>query len=78
MMGWRAMEKEIVYGFWSNNAITKFDSLFTGTGTIVSTGLSSPADIFYNVLGDTLGIPNSGNANNVVFVAFGAQQHLNG
>ncbi|MBL0050619.1 MAG: T9SS type A sorting domain-containing protein [Bacteroidetes bacterium] len=62
---------------WSNNAITKFDSLFTGTGTIVSTGLSSPADIFYNVLGDTLGIPNSGNANNVVFVAFGATT-LNG
>lgn len=57
---------------WSNNAITKFDSLFTGTGTIVTTGLTNPADIFYNAAGDTLGIPNSGSANNVVFVAFGA------
>jgi len=31
------------------------------------TGLSSPADIDINAAGDSIGIPNSGSANNVVF-----------
>lgn len=55
---------------WSNNTVTRFDSLFSGTGTVVAAGLKNPADIFYNIVGDTLAIPNSGSANNVVFVGF--------
>ena len=56
---------------WSNNAISKFNSDFSGNSTVVVDNMSSPADIYYNRATDTLAIPNSGN-NTVVFVSFGA------
>lgn len=54
---------------WSNNAISKFNSDFSGGSTVVVPNMSSPADIYYNRTTDTLAIPNSGN-NTVVFVGF--------
>ena len=56
---------------WSNNAISKFNSDFSGSSTVVVPNMSSPADIYYNRATDTLAIPNSGN-NTIVFVGFGA------
>lgn len=52
---------------WGGNALRKFDPSFSAAPTSVMTGLSSPADIDINAAGDSIGIPNSGNANNVVF-----------
>jgi hypothetical protein len=40
-------------------------------------GLSSPADIFYNVLTDTLGVPNSGSGNNTTYYYFGTTTSVN-
>ena len=45
---------------WNLNGVSKFNNTFTGGPTTVITGLNSPADIFYNTLTDTLGVPNSG------------------
>ena len=56
---------------WSLNGISRFNNTFTGGPTTVVTGLSSPADIFYNVLSDTLGVPNSGSGNNTTYHYFG-------
>jgi hypothetical protein len=56
---------------WGGNKITRYNSTF-GSPTIVVTGLSSPADIFYNVLTDTLGNPNSGTLNNTTYHYFGS------
>lgn len=55
---------------WSGSKITRYTNTFT-TPTIVVTGLSSPADIFYNTVTDTLGVPNSGSANNTAYYYFG-------
>ncbi|MCX7744882.1 MAG: T9SS type A sorting domain-containing protein [Flavobacteriales bacterium] len=55
---------------WSNQSVIRYSSNLTNP-TIVASGLSNPADIFYNVLQDTLGIPNSGTANNLVLIGFG-------
>jgi hypothetical protein len=52
---------------WGGNALRMFDPTFSAQPTAVMTGLSSPADIDINLAGDSIGIPNSGNANNVVF-----------
>ena len=51
---------------WSPTRITRYNNTFTTPTTAVGTGmgLSNPADIFYNVLTDTLGVPNSGSGNN--------------
>ena len=57
---------------WGNNTIRKFSNNFTTGPTTVVTGLSSPADLFYNQQTDTLAIPNSGTLNNVVWVGFGS------
>jgi hypothetical protein len=54
---------------WGQSLVVRYDSAFMAPPTTVATGLSSPADIFYNVVDDTLGIPNSGN-NTVTFVGF--------
>ena len=56
---------------WGTPAtIKKFNNAFSGVPvTLVTPGLSSPADIFYNLTGDTLAIPNSGN-NTVTFIGF--------
>lgn len=55
---------------WTGNKITRFDSTFASPTTVV-TGLSSPAEIFYNVLTDTLGNTNSGTLNNTTYHYFG-------
>lgn len=55
------------YTAWSNNSLMRIDPNFSTTPVAVMTGLSSPADIDINAAGDSIGIPNSGSANNVVF-----------
>jgi len=52
---------------WGGNALRKFTPNFSAAPVSVMTGLSSPADIDINLAGDSIGIPNSGGANNVVF-----------
>jgi PKD repeat protein len=52
---------------WGGNALRKFNPTFSAAPISVMTGLSSPADIDINVAGDSIGIPNSGAGNNVVF-----------
>lgn len=54
---------------WGGNALRRFDPDFANAPVSVLTGLSSPADIDINAAGDSIGIPNSGSANNVVFYA---------
>jgi hypothetical protein len=56
---------------WGTQAIYKFNSTFTGGPALITAGMSNPADIFYNVVQDTLGVPNSGSANNLVLIGFG-------
>ena len=52
---------------WTNNALNKIDSAFSSNPVNVMSSLSSPADLGINAAGDSIGIPNSGTANNVVF-----------
>lgn len=52
---------------WGGNALRRFDPLFSAAPVSVMTGLGSPADIDINTNGDSIGIPNSGTLNNVVF-----------
>ena len=52
---------------WGNQSLMKFDPAFATAPVAVMTGLSNPADIDINAAGDSIGIPNSGTANNVVF-----------
>ncbi len=52
---------------WGGNALRRFDATFSAAPTSVMTGLSSPADLDINLAGDSVGIPNSGSGNNVVF-----------
>ena len=54
---------------WSPNALHKFDPMFASPPTTVMTGLSQPADLGINAPGDSIAIPNSGSANDVVFYA---------
>ncbi len=54
---------------WGNQSVVRYDSDFVAPPTTVGTGLSSPADIFYDVTHDILAIPNSGN-NTVTFLDF--------
>ncbi|XQP84274.1 MAG: hypothetical protein ACOJUL_14855 [Candidatus Pollutiaquabacter aromativorans] len=54
---------------WSGQSIVRFDSAFAAPPATVVSGLSNPADIFYNVVDDTLAIPNAGN-NTVTFFGF--------
>jgi hypothetical protein len=56
---------------WTGNKITRYTSTFTSPTTVV-TGLTSPAEIFYNTLTDTLGNTNSGSANNTTYHYFGS------
>ena len=62
---------------WSNNALNKVDATFSSAPVAVKTGLSSPADIDINSAGDSIGIPNSGNANNVVFYVIPSSTGIN-
>ena len=52
---------------WGTSSVYKYNNDFTSTPALVVSGLSSPADIYYNDLTDTLAIPNSGN-NTLTFV----------
>jgi hypothetical protein len=59
---------------WSpSSTIQRYDSTFANAPTaMVTTGLSNPADIFYNVITDTLAVPHgSNNGSNVNFYYFG-------
>ena len=51
---------------WGANSIVKYSNSFTSPETVV-TGLTSPADIYYNLLTDTLAIPNSTTSGSVTF-----------
>ena len=55
---------------WSPARITKYNSDFTESETVVSSGLSNPADICYSIETDTLGVANSGSSQ-VTFHFFG-------
>ncbi len=57
---------------WSPTRITRYSNTFTSPTTVVTTGLSNPADIFYNTVTDTLGVPNSGSGNNTTYHYFGS------
>jgi sugar lactone lactonase YvrE len=57
---------------WSPQRITRYSNTFTSPTAVVSTGLSNPADIFYNVVADTLGVPNSGTGNSTAYYYFGS------
>jgi sugar lactone lactonase YvrE len=57
---------------WSPTRITRYTNTFTTPTAVVTTGLSNPADIFYNVVTDTLGVPNSGSGNNTTYHYFGS------
>ena len=52
---------------WTGNQLWRFDPAFSSAPISVMSGLSSPADIDINSANDSIGIPNSGNANNVVY-----------
>ncbi len=54
---------------WGAQSVVRYDSDFVAPPTTVGTGLSSPADIFYDVTHDILAVPNSGN-NTVTFLDF--------
>ncbi|MCD6067508.1 MAG: hypothetical protein K0S33_2334 [Bacteroidetes bacterium] len=56
---------EFYIASWSPNRVTKFSSTITSPTTFIATGLSSPADIYYNRMQDSLYVPNSGSGNNV-------------
>ena len=47
---------------WTGQKAVSFNSTFTGPPVTEVTGLSNPADIFYNQASDTLAIPNSNNS----------------
>lgn len=61
---------------WGGNKITRYTSTFTSPTTVV-TGLTSPAEIFYNVLTDTLGVTNTGSLNNTQYYYFGTAIGVN-
>ncbi len=51
---------------WSPQAVYKYSSSFGSPTAVVSSGLSNPADIYYNTANDTIAVPNS-NTNTVTF-----------
>jgi len=55
---------------WSQQAVYRYGSSFSSPLAVV-TGLSNPADIYYNTLNDTLAVPNAGN-NTVTFHYLGS------
>ncbi len=52
---------------WGTNALHRLAPDFSIPPFQVKSGLSNPADIGINPAGDSIGIPNAGSANNVVF-----------
>ena len=61
---------------WGLNGISKFDNSFSFPPLTVVTSLSNPADIFYNVISDTLGVANSGSMSNTTYHYFGTSTGL--
>jgi hypothetical protein len=55
---------------WGTSGIIKYSPDFSSSEVIL-TGLTQPADIFFNELSDTLAIPVTG-ANSVIFIGVGA------
>ncbi|NQX91427.1 MAG: T9SS type A sorting domain-containing protein [Flavobacteriales bacterium] len=55
---------------WTPARIIRYSNDFSASETVVSSGLSSPADISYSMSNDTLAVANSG-TNNVTFHYFG-------
>lgn len=51
---------------WGSDKIYKIDSLFGAPTVVFSTGISNPADIYFNTLNDTLAVPNT-STNTVLF-----------
>jgi hypothetical protein len=56
---------------WSTQSIYRFDNTFSIAPAAVVTGLSNPADIYYNLADDSLVSPNAGNST-VTFHYMGA------
>ena len=56
---------------WGTQSVYRFDNLFSAAPVAVVTGLSSPADIYYNLADDSLVSPNAGN-NTVTFHYMGS------
>jgi len=67
-LAWNGLDTWYV-SVWTGQKIVKFNADFSTAAVTVATGMSSPADIFYNTNSDTLAIPNSGN-NTVSFIGF--------
>lgn len=61
---------------WTGQKVMKFDANFAAGPILVANGLSSPADIDYNLEGDSLAIPNSGN-NTITFIGFSPIVNVN-
>lgn len=55
--------------YWGGQSIRKYTNDFSSFTTVVSSGLSNPADIYYSIYNDSLGVPNSGN-NTVTYYNF--------
>lgn len=51
---------------WGSDKIYKIDSTFAAPVAVFSAGVSNPADIYFNLLNDTLAVPNT-SANTVTF-----------
>ena len=56
---------------WTTQSVYRFNSMFSAAPVAVITGLSNPADIYYNLVDDSLVSPNAGN-NTVTFHYLGA------
>jgi hypothetical protein len=61
---------------WTGQKVMKFDANFAAGPILVANALSSPADIDYNLEGDTLAVPNSGN-NTLTFIGFSPIVNVN-
>ena len=63
---------------WSNNSIQRYDSTFANPPTaMVTSGITSPADIFFNILTDTLAVPGGHGVNFYYFENVTATSQLN-
>jgi hypothetical protein len=74
-LAWNGLDTWYV-SCWTGQKIVKFDRDFLNAPVTIATGMSSPADIYYNTYSDTLAIPNSGN-NTVSFIGFPAITNVN-
>ena len=61
---------------WTGQKVMKFDANFAAGPILVANALGSPADIDYNLEGDTLAIPNSGN-NTLTFIGLPSIVNVN-